>query len=99
MAYVYRMTVEKINAETGEREEVLNDNFKGFTLLADHDDDSFCEVIMHDDLMNIANKIVQSEKCHLALKLANTLEEVKRMRSMKLEDLLMNEVEGGNGDG
>lgn len=76
MAKLYRVLVEEIDPQKGGDPVVqLDETYTGFSLLGDCIEDEngnvrLNEVIMHDNIMNIAHKIAASKKFSMAAKMA-----------------------------
>lgn len=95
MAKLYKMTVVAVDQETNEEEIVLDDTYKGFALSATCDDDRAAEVIVHDSIMDIANRFAQGKNLRTAVRLANVLLAMKRDDAENAEnDLLRAIMEG-----
>ena len=83
MSKYYKMIVTEINEETGEEKEISNEEFNGFTVLADcHDNpDRMCEMMIHENIAGLAGKLAEGKKTKHAVKLAALILEMQKAES------------------
>jgi hypothetical protein len=94
MDSIYKCVVTKVNPETNEETIVLDEEYTGLTLLADCSDKTMGEVIIHDNLMNIASKLANGSKTAVAVRLANLLMDIKEKETDSKESALMRAIMG-----
>ena len=95
MGKIYKVNVVSVDPETNEEEQVLEDSYAGFLLLADCGDGRMAEVIVHDTILGIANKLAQGKKTRDAVRLARTLMEMGQDATECAENTLMRAIMGG----
>lgn len=95
MESIYHVTVDKVDPETNEVVETyLDDTYKGLTIIAEDTDGKMAEVIIHENILGIACKLAAGEKVSQAVRLANTLMDVKKMETESKEKALMRQIMG-----
>jgi len=92
MAKLYKMTVVAVDQETNEEEVVLEDTYTGFTLSAKCDDDRMAEVVMHDNIMDMATRLAQGKHTRAAVRLANVFMAMKRDDAENAENDLLRAI-------
>ena len=95
MGKIYKVRVVGVDPETGAEEQVLEDNYAGFLLLADCGDGRMAEVIVHENIMGIATKLAQGKKTRDAVRLAHVFMEMKQDAADNAESALLNAIMGG----
>ena len=95
----YRVVITEID-ETGKETVEHDREYKGLTMLADNvEGEGFAEVIMHDNLLNIAAKIGSSKKCFMAAKFVSAVESVRDRDNGTMESVLLDAIIGGETNG
>lgn len=85
----YRVVCTKID-EDGNEENVFDELYDGFTLLGTcMDDGRMNEVVMHDNIANIAAKMASGEHTSIAARLACLMMDMDKKKASGLEDLLI----------
>ena len=90
----YKTVVISIDNETGEEEEVLNDEYNGIVILGDKDE-SISEAIMNLNILKIAAMISSSKNMKMAAKLSNAMMSMHDDIMSGFEDQLSEMLEGG----
>ena len=90
----YKTVVISIDNETGEEEEVLNDEYNGIVILGDKDE-SISEAIMNLNIVKIAAMISSSKNMKMAAKLSNAMMSMHDDIMSGFEDQLSEMLEGG----
>lgn len=90
----FKTVVISIDNETGEEEEVLNDEYNGLVILGDKDE-CFSESIMNLNILKIAGMISSSGKMKMAAKLSNAMMSMHDDIMSGFEDQLSEMLEGG----
>ena len=95
MAKVYHVVITSTDVDTNEQNIELDENYIGLTLIADNEDGkSMSEVIIHDNIANMAAKLASGDKTRIALKLARVMDDMKSDRMSAIEDLLSDAIGG-----
>jgi hypothetical protein len=94
MEKIYKMTVVAVDPETNEEEVVVDDTYTGFLLCANCGDGKMAEVVMHDNIMDMANRLAQGKHTRAAVRLANVLMAMKRDDAEDAENALLREIMG-----
>lgn len=93
----YHVVVTAIDGDTGIETEEVNDTFNGFMLLADvADGESAAEIIMNENIMNLAVLLCTGSKTKTAVRLANLILKMEENKHSEMEDLLMSMIGGIN---
>lgn len=91
----YRVVITEIDEEG--KETVEHDReYKGLTMLADDvEGEGFAELVMHDNVLNIAAKIGSAKNCFAAAKIVAAMESVRDRNNGKMESALLDAIIGG----
>lgn len=93
----YHVVVTAIDGDTGIETEEVNDTFNGFMLLADAvDGEAMAEIIMNENIMNLAALMCTGNKTKIAVRLANMMLKMEESKHSEMEDLLMSMIGGIN---
>ena len=94
MDKIYKMRCVAVDPETNEEEVVLEDEYTGFTLCADCGGGKMAEVVMHDNIMSMATRLVQGKHTRNAVRLANVFLAMKRDDAENAENDLLRAIMG-----
>lgn len=93
----YHVVVTAIDGDTGIETEEVNDTFNGFMLLADcMDGETGAEIIMNENIMNMAAHLYTGKKTKMAVRLANLMLKMEEDKHSEMEDMLLNMIGGLN---
>lgn len=96
----YHVVITSYDDETKETETHVDKDFNGLSILADNTDgESFHEIVLHDNIMGLAQKIHQSKNFSKAAKLVSVLDGFRNRDSKDAEDALASMIFGGMMDG
>lgn len=90
----FKTVVISIDNDTGEEEEVLNDEYNGLVILGDKNK-CFSEAIMNLNILNMAGMIASSGKMKMAAKLSNAMMSMHDDIMSGFEDQLSEMLKGG----
>ena len=92
----YKTVITSIDNETGEEEELLNEEYNGLVLLGDDDENNrVSEVLMNVNLLSVAAMISSTKKIKYAAKLSSTITSMHDDIMSGFEDQLSEMLEGG----
>ena len=96
MAKVYRVVITAIDSETNTETVEVDDKYTGLTLVADcvGDEGSMAEIVLHDNLANMAAKLAAGSKTAKAVRLAGLVMEMRKEERETFEDKLLNVIMG-----
>ena len=96
MAKSYRVVITAIDSETNAETVEVDDKYTGLTLVADcvGDESRMAEIVLHDNLANMAAKLAAGSKTANAVRLAGLVMDMKKNRFEELEEKLMNVIMG-----
>lgn len=92
MDKIYKMRCVAVDPETNEEEVVLEDEYTGFTLCADCGGGKMAEVVMHDDIMSMATRLVHGKHTRAAVRLANVFLAMKQDDAEDAESELLRAI-------
>ena len=97
MSKIYKMHIVEVDEETGKEEEILNDEYSGFVLLADcaNDKNKYAELWCHANLAETAMKLANSKKMQTCISLAQSMIRMKELMTEDMEDSLSEMISGG----
>ena len=88
MSKLYRVIITGRDVETGDVEEIHNDEHEGLMMMTSDTDGSMTEMIVHDTIANMAAKLAAGKKTRTAVKLAMLMMKIKDDDISDLEDML-----------
>lgn len=92
MDKIYRVQIVKIDPETNEEEQVLDDTYTGLLLCGNCGDGKMAEVILHDTILDIATRLAQGSKTKIAVRLANVMMAMKQDLAESAEAKLLRAI-------
>ena len=93
----YHVVVTAIDGDTGIETEEVNDTFNGFILLADYmDGKTGAEIVMNENIMNMAVHLCTGKTTKMAVRLANLMLKMEEDKHSEMEDMLLNMIGGLN---
>lgn len=95
MGKLYRVVITEIDTENGTETVELDDQYMGLTLVADcADGERMSEIVLHDNVLNMANKLAAGSKTHKAVKLAAMMMDMKKDDAADAESALLRRIMG-----
>lgn len=94
MAKNYHVVITAIDADTKEETVEVDDTYTGLTLVADHDENSMSEIVLHDNLHNMAAKLAAGTNTSKAVRLASLMMEMKKTNAESAENALLRAIMG-----
>lgn len=96
MAKVYRVVITAIDSETNTETVEVDDKYTGLTLVADcvGDEGRMAEIVLHDNLANMAAKLAAGSKTANAVRLAGLVMDMRKSKLENIENELMNMIMG-----
>ena len=91
----YRVVITAIDAETKEETVEVDDVYTGLTLLADCGEGKMAEIVLHDNLANMAAKLAAGSKTSKAVRLATLMMEMANDKAESAETALLRAIMGG----
>lgn len=92
MEKLFHVVITAIDAETKEETVEVDDTYTGLTLLADHDEDKMSEIVLHDNIMNMAAKLAAGKQTGKALRLAACMMDIEKAGAANLENALLRAI-------
>ena len=94
MGKLYRVQVTEIDTDTKEENTTLDDCYTGFLLCAECEDGRMHEVVCHDTIYDMANRLAQGNHTSKAVRLANLMMEMKADKAKQVEEALLRAIMG-----
>lgn len=96
MAKVYRVVITAIDSETNTETVEVDDKYTGLTLVADcvGDEGRMAEIVLHDNLANMAAKLAAGSKTANAVRLAGLVMDMRKSKLENIENELLNMIMG-----
>ncbi len=95
MEKMYHVVITAIDAATKEETVEVDDMYTGLTLVADCNNEKMSEVVLHDNLLNMAAKLAAGEKTATAVRLAALMMDMmKKKDSADAESNLLRAIMG-----
>ena len=95
MEKLYKVVITAIDTATKEETVEVEETFTGLTLVADCDDERMAEIVLHDNISNMAAKLAAGRNTRVAVKLAAIMAEEDRASKADIENALMRAIMGG----
>ena len=95
MDKIYHVLITAIDPETNEETVAVDDTYTGLTLVADCGDNRMAEVVLHDNLANMAAKLAAGDKTAKAVRLATLMMEMDNDKKESMENALLRAIMGG----
>lgn len=92
MDKIYKMQVVEFDPETNEEKVVLDDEYTGFTLCANCGDGRMAEVVMHDNVFDMATRLVHGKHTKAAVRLAGVFLAMKQDDAEDAENALLRAI-------
>ena len=93
-----KVVEDDVTGQVIEEEVVVNEEYDGFAMLGKCLDGRMNEVVIHENLAEIASMLASGSHMQIACKLANIMLDMKKSRAGGLEDLLLDAIMDGKDD-
>lgn len=96
MENLYRVVITEVDPESKAEIEVhVDDFYKNVTFVGDCADcDKFTEIAMNDSVLGIAQKFVEGQVTHDAVRLARVMLQIQEAKAAEAENSLLREIMG-----
>ena len=96
MNKTYKVVITSVDHDTSKEEVEYDGALNNIFLIGDNaGKDSFCEMILNTNIMDIASKMAFGDKTVEVVKLANCLLDLAKNSTSKFEDMMLNAIMGG----
>jgi hypothetical protein len=93
MKKLYHVVITEID-ETKDETVLVDDNYTGLTVVADTNEDRMTEIVLHDNLVNMAAKLAAGDKTSTAVRLAAVMLDLKKSDANNAETALLRAIMG-----